>query len=269
MTYRLIFVDVDGTLANSQREVTPKTLTALQHARGAGARVALATGRTFESAQPFAHRIGANAPLILYNGAQIHAAETGSVLHRWTLESEQIKTVLRVVEGSDVHISLFQEDGIYIEDWNERARRQAHKDSVDFVPTGDLTSRLEHISIKLMLISEPAVLDGLEVEMRSAFAEGGAPMPAIVRSEDNLLEVWNAATSKGTAAQWVAHELGIAPSEVIAFGDNLNDTELLKFAGMGVAMENAHAALKACADRVTTSNDADGIAVVLNEVFGS
>lgn len=266
MPIRLVFLDVDGTLITRDRRITDRTRAALSTARRAGIRLSLATGRTFESARPYADAIDADAPLVLYNGARIQSPQTGEVLEEWRLATAQAETVLSALEGFDVHVSLFEDQGIYIPEWTERARQSALKDGVTFIPVGDLRTRLVAPPIKLMLIGEPEVMDVLGSLLLADSLWKGQVRPAIVRTEPTYLEVWHPEASKGRAALWVAKSLGHRPEEVIAFGDSVNDLELIRAVGLGVAMGNAHPHLKAAAGRITRSNEEDGIAEVLESL---
>ncbi len=262
MTPRLVLVDVDGTLVTGDRRVTERTRAAFARARAAGIRVSLATGRTFESALPFARAIGADAPLVVYNGARVQAVD-GTVLREWRLDAELARVALEEVTGADLHVSLYQDEAIYIAEWNGRARASAEKDGVTMVPVGDLRALLSRPPLKLMLIGEPDFLDGLSPRLLSAFERRGLSPPVLVRSEPTYLEVWNAGASKGVAAAFVAERLGVAMHQVAAFGDSLNDVDLVRKAGVGVAMGNAHESLKRVAALVAPTNEDDGVAQVL------
>ena len=266
--WHLLFLDVDGTLLTAEQKISGRTLHAIERTKAAGVRVSLSTGRTFESARPYADAIGADAPLILYNGARVQAPDTGDVLHEWRLDTGLARIALDVLRDWDVHVSLFHDDAIYIAGWTDRARESARKDGVTFVTTGDLGSRLATSPLKLMIIGEPEMIARLDPHLRSAYTRLGAEAPAIVRTEPTYLEIWSRQTSKGAAAAWIASHLGIAMGEVIAFGDSLNDLDLVRSVGLGVAMANGHPELKKAAQRVSTSNDEDGVANVLESLFG-
>ncbi|MBI3181843.1 MAG: HAD family phosphatase [Myxococcales bacterium] len=268
MAIKLIFADVDGTLVTSDRRVTERTRAAFALARRLGALVTLATGRTYASALPFAQAVGANAPLVLYNGARVQD-EAGAVLREWLLAPGLARVVLEEVARAEVHVSLYREDAIYIAAWNERARQSAAKDGVELVPVGDLGRVLDRAPVKLMLIGEPETMDALRPALLSAFERRALSPPALVRSEPTYLEVLHAEASKGNAARYVAESLGVACSEIVSFGDNLNDLDLIRMAGIGVAMENGHAELKRAAGRIAPGNDEDGVARVLESLLGT
>jgi Cof subfamily protein (haloacid dehalogenase superfamily) len=265
--YRLLFLDVDGTLLTPRGQITDRTRSAIAKAKERGVRVSVATGRTYASAKPYADVIGADAPLILYNGARIQDPITGAVLREWRLLAGLARIALESVAGWDVHVSLFHDDGIFIGQWNDRARESAAKDGVGFFPVGDLATQLDRSPIKLMIIGDVPTIDRLEGHLREAYARLGVNGPAVVRTEPAYLEVWNKETSKGAAAAWVAEKVGVPLAEAIAFGDSLNDLDLIQSVGYGVAMENGHSDLKKAARVIAASNDEDGVARVLETLF--
>jgi Cof subfamily protein (haloacid dehalogenase superfamily) len=264
--YRLLFLDVDGTLLTSDQRITDRTRRAIDRAKQHGLRVSLSTGRIFSSAKAYADAVGADAPLILCNGARIQTPDRGEVLHEWRLDASLARVALDALKQWDVHVSLFHDEAIYIAEWNDRARESARKDGVTFVPVGDLASKLGRAPLKMMIIGDIATIDGLEAHLRSVYDCLGGNGPAVVRTEPTYLEIWNRDTSKGTAARWIADRLGIRLDEVIAFGDSLNDLDLLRSVGLGVAMANGHDELKRAVRRVASSNDQDGVAEILEEI---
>lgn len=265
--FKLFFFDVDGTLLTSDRRLTDRTRAALREAKRQGVGLSLATGRTYESARPYAELIEADRPLVLYNGARVQAPAGGAVLREWRLTVDQARVALEAARGWDVHTNLYQQDAIYISEWTERARDSAQKDGVEFVVAKELTDRLDRPPLKIMFIGEPHVVQKLREHLVESFAAESVPLPSAVHSETTYLELWNPAASKGVAAGWVLEHLGLSSTEVAAFGDGLNDLELVRLAGFGVAMKNAPAELKAHAKRIAPSNEEEGVAAVLEELL--
>jgi hypothetical protein len=263
--YRLIVLDVDGTLVDRERRIPADTLRALQAARAQGLRVTLATGRMYASARPYADRIQADAPLILYNGARIQDRATGSVLFSAHLPRSQAARGLRLARRFDVHANLYLGECIYIERVSRVSRDSAQKDGVEQVPVGDLLRFLEGQSeeaVKILLIGPGERLEALAAAYRAG-ASSAKDLPHLVRSEAGYLEIQPHGITKGAALLRVCGCLGISPSAVVAFGDNLNDLEMIQAAGLGVAMGNAHADLKRVARVVAPRHDEAGVAAVL------
>jgi Cof subfamily protein (haloacid dehalogenase superfamily) len=263
---RLFFFDLDGTLLTSDRRVTPRTRAAIDAVKARGARVTLSTGRVFSSARPYADAMGADAPLVLYNGARVQAPGTGEVLREWRIDVEVARAALDALAGWDVHVSLFQDEGIYIPGWSERARESAAKDGVTFTVASDLRQKLHRPPLKMMLIGDADRMEDLRRHLSERLPAGAV---SIVRTEPTYVELWHKDASKAVAARTIADDLGIPMSEVAAFGDNLNDLDLVRAAGLGVAMANAVPELKRAAAREAPSNDAEGVASVLEELLGA
>jgi Cof subfamily protein (haloacid dehalogenase superfamily) len=263
--YRLIVLDVDGTLVDRERRVSPDTLRALAAAQARGIRVTLATGRMYASARPYAERIKADAPLILYNGARVQDPAAGSILYSAQLPRHQAARGLRLAQQFDVHVNLYLGETICIERVSEVSRESARKDGVAQVPVGDLVRFLEgqpDDPVKILLIGPDERLDAVAAAYRAG-GFGAEDLPHLVRSEATYLEIQPRGVTKGAGLVRVCKLLGIPPSAAIAFGDNLNDLEMIQAAGLGVAMGNAHADLKRAARMVAPSNDEDGVAAVL------
>ncbi len=263
--YRLIVLDVDGTLVDRERRISTDTLRALAAAQARGIRVTLATGRMYASARPYADRIHADAPLILYNGARIQDAAGGTIRYSVHLPRTQATRGLRLAQQFDVHANLYLGERIYIDRVNEVSRESARKDGVEQVPVGDLVRFLEkqpEDPVKILLIGPGERLEALAAAYRSG-APGGSDLPHLVRSEAAYLEIQPRGITKGAGLTRLCGLLGIPASAAVAFGDNLNDLEMIQAAGLGVAMGNAHSDLKRAARIVAPNNDQDGVAAVL------
>lgn len=260
--YRLIVLDVDGTLVDRVRRISPDTLRALQAAQASGIRVTLATGRMLASALPYAREIRADAALILYNGARIQDPTTGTILYSAPLPRDQALRGLRLARRLGLHANLYLGEGIYIAEISEISLESARKDGVEQIPVGDLAAFLEAQSedpVKILLIGPGERLEAFA----EAYCAGTRDLPHLVRSEPTYLEILRRGVTKGAALLRLCAHLNIPPSAAVAFGDNLNDLEMIQAAGLGVAMGNAHADLKRAARVVAPSNDEDGVAAVL------
>jgi Cof subfamily protein (haloacid dehalogenase superfamily) len=263
--YRLIVLDVDGTLVDRERRISTDTLRALAAAQARGIRVTLATGRMYASARPYADRIHADAPLILYNGARIQDPAGGTIRYSVHLPRTQAARGLRLAQQFDVHANLYLGERIYIDRVNEVSRESARKDGVEQVPVGDLVQFLEEQPedpVKILLIGPGERLEALAAAYRAG-APGGSDLPHLVRSEAAYLEIQPRGVTKGAGLTRLCGLLGIPASAAVAFGDNLNDLEMIQAAGLGVAMGNAHADLKRAARIVAPNYDQDGVAAVL------
>ena len=259
--YKLVVMDVDGTLVDRERRISARNAQALGAARQRGIRLTLASGRSFESITPFAQAVGVTAPLILYNGCRLQDFSNKRILEDHRLPLIQAQRALKLVAGYDLHVNLYMYDRVYIREVTEAARLSMQKDNVTAKPVGDLLAFLKEDPTKLLLIGEPRLLE----RFRSEYLEGMTSPPELVNSEPDYLEILPAGVSKGQALISLCSRLDILPQEVVAFGDGLNDLEMLKCAGLGVAMGNAHPDLKAAAGYVTGGNEEDGVAMAMEK----
>jgi Cof subfamily protein (haloacid dehalogenase superfamily) len=259
MTYRLVVTDLDGTLVTSTHEITPRTLAAVRAAQQRGVRVCLATGRMWSSAEPYARRFGADPPAILYNGGLVYDFSKDTVLYRMPLEHEQARAVLEMLrEFPSVVPHLYVNDLVYAAGPSELTEQYRRRNGLQVELVGDLVAFLRLDPMKILIIGTPNDLAAVLAQIRAR----ALPVHAVF-SEPTFLEILPQGSSKGTALEFLAPRLGIALADVIAVGDNLNDLEMIRTAGLGVAMGNAPAEVQSHADYVTATNDNEGLAVVI------
>jgi Cof subfamily protein (haloacid dehalogenase superfamily) len=264
--YRLLLFDLDGTLLDSKRGIHPENLAVLKAYMAAGIGVGFATGRSPRCADSFAQLLKPSAPLIHFNGAVVRDWTKGEVLHHQRLSLPDALRALALGASLGAHANVYVADDILIARRSALSQESEVKDGVPHTVVADLTGFLSTAPAaptKLLFITEPeripALLSGLEEQGRGAFS--------VVNSEPTYVEVLPLGTSKGAAAAVLAAKLGLNASQVIAFGDNLNDVELLQSAGLGVAMDNSHPTLKARAHRVIGHHDTPAIATFLSQTL--
>lgn len=231
----------------------------------AGVRVGLATGRPLKSALPFAEDVGANGPLILFNGARVwDPTERRYVFGTDLARAEALSALELARRVPNSHVNLYLGDEILISERTELSLESEVKDGVAHTVVGDLHGWLGQQArdpIKLMLISEPGNLESFG----ATFLQLSNGSTNLIRSEHTYLELTRKGVNKGSALQAALKHYGLEQDEVISFGDNLNDLELLRSSGMGVAMENAHPELKEAADVVIGAHSTDAISRFIEE----
>lgn len=258
-----VYLDLDGTLLGPARELHPSTRATLHALVDRGVRVGLATGRMHASAAPYARAVRANAPLVLFNGAQVVDPDDGRVLLERRLGAQATRDALEIARAHGAHVNLYDRERLVIERVTEVAEASMRKDGVRAEAVGDLRSWGTGEVTKLLLIAKDATLDAIEATLAPAL-RGRA---SLVRPEPSYLEVLPAGTSKGAALVRVARVIDIPLARMVAFGDGPNDLEMVEVAGVGVAMGNAHATLKAAADEIIGDHASDTIAVALARLF--
>lgn len=244
MHIKLIACDLDGTLVGEDLALSPRLVEAVQRAQMRGVTVTIATGRGFPSAQGFARQLGLVAPLICYQGAQIKTPG-GETLHETTLPRACLPEVIAFCRDRRRELAVYCNDEIYL---TTRSHDQDYYDRWFGLPThrvDDLLSALPGDPVKFIAIAPTqAQGDRLEREMRALVAD----RLQIVRSHAWFVEGLARGVTKGESVARVAQHLGIARREVMAIGDSGNDASMVEWAGLGVAMGNASADVKALAD---------------------
>lgn len=262
MRHRFLLFDLDGTLLDSQRRIRPRNLATLTALMADGVGVGFATGRPPRATRPYVERLRPTGPLVCFNGAVTWDVRSRAVLDAHRLRPEVALAALALARERGVHANLYLDDDIYIEAVTDVSLASAHKDGVEQVPVGPLDEWLAaraDAPVKVLFIAEPAKLPPLAAAIRDRCGEE----VVLVNSEPDYLELLPDGVNKGVGLDALCRHRGIAPADVIAFGDNLNDLEMIERAGVGVAMGNAHERLRAAADVVIGSNDSDAIAEYL------
>jgi len=257
--YRLLVVDLDGTVRSRVHGITAGVREAVAAARARGMRVCVATGRMWRSAEPWVRALGADSPIILYNGGQVLDFEAGRTLYERRLSLDAARAALAVIRRApDVQPLLYVRDGVYAE------RRDPLLDgyAVDDGLTYDVVPSFETLLVdephKLLVIGAAERIQALQHGVRAA------RLPVHdVQSEPVYLEILPPGISKGTAMEAMLGALGITAEETIAVGDNWNDLEMIEAAGLGVAMGQAPEGVRARADYVCGTAEEDGVKEVI------
>ena len=267
MKYKLIAMDLDGTLNNDQKIITEKTKAALMEAQKKGIRLALASARP--SPGLFKERDilrlqDFQGILMSYNGGRIVDAATGSVMFETSMDLQQTKQVLRKLE--ELPVTPILDDGVqfYVTDKNGfKVDYECKNNNMICQEVGNLAEFLTFAPIKILMSVDPAQLKEVQQQI-AAFLPDSL---TVVQTAAFYLEVIPKVINKGQGIRDICKVLGISAEQVISFGDAENDIPMLGAAGMGVAMGNAAEAVKQAADMVTLSNNEDGIAAALEKLI--
>lgn len=269
MGYKLIAMDLDGTLNNDEKKITPRTREALMAAQSAGIRLALASARPSPGLRKERDVLCMRengGVLMAYNGGRIVDAATDRVLFETCMPLEAAQEVLRALEKLPVTPILDDGRQFYVTDRNGyKVDYECRNNNMSCVEVENLAEFLQFAPVKILMSVDPAAIAGVQAQIAQLLPAD----LAVVQTAAFYLEVIPRAIDKGRGLVQICRALGLRPAEVIAFGDAENDIPMLRTAGVGVAMGNADAAVKAAADRVTRSNNEDGIAAALEELLAA
>lgn len=260
--YRMIAVDLDGTLLNDELDISPRTGQALRRAADKGILITIATGRMYCSTLPFARKLGIEAPIVTYQGALVKNTCSGEVLVNLPLPSVLAQEVLKEGYTAGVHMNVYFNDLLYVDHITPVGREYAEMSRVDIFPAGDLVDFVKDDPTKILFIADPDLLDSMKEDFDRKFAG----RIYITKSKPYYLEIMHPDATKGKALKTLAERFGIPAEEVMVFGDSYNDLDMFRFAGISIAMGNAPGKVKEKADIVTATNNEDGIAEVIEKL---
>lgn len=266
MTIRLLALDIDGTILDSRGQVSAANRDAIARAIEVGVEVALATGRRYDFARPIFEQLPGPLTLILSNGAIVKTCE-GETLMRHLLPRQIARTVLsRVPQHRDSAAVVFdrpREGQVVFEaiDWEHPLHNRYFASNRPFLSeVTPLEACLTEDPIQVMFSGGCVEMRALFDELEGAGTDFSVALTQYEHRDFSLVDVVRAGCSKGMALREWSERRGFRREEVMAMGDNLNDLQMLEFAGTPVLMGNALAELKARGWPVTATNDDDGVA---------
>jgi len=265
MNYKLIASDVDGTLVNDNSELTERTRNAIIKAVDAGILFVTATGRPFSNIGIVNDLFDKDMPFIVFNGAAAYLGKSKKLLFEKFLDFEIAKEAYDMGEKRGIAQIVWTGPRLWTNRICERtssyesfgtAKMSVISQFDDFKDMGEKVS-------KVLWIDDPATIKLLGLKMTEHFGD----RLNCFSSMSHFLEFVGNDVSKGTALAEIGRLYGIDRSEMISVGDSFNDVSMLEYAGLGVAVENAPEKIKAICDHVTTSNNNDGVAEVIERIF--
>lgn len=265
LQYKMIVLDLDGTLVDSKKKISQRNKEALQKAMQKGVKVVLASGRPVKGVMPKAEELELeknNGCILAFNGGRIIDVTTGECLFEVDLPDGYLKTVYELSRKCNIGLVTYEgNDKLITVDDNEYIQLEIRVNHLERVVPKDMVEYVTFPVAKYLLAGEPKDVEKAE----PIFKEALGKELNVFRSDPFFLEILPAGIDKAYGLQKLIDVLGIKREEVIACGDGYNDITMLKFAGLGVAMENAMEQTKAAADYITLSNDDDGVAAVVEK----
>ncbi|MBS9360817.1 HAD family phosphatase [Listeria welshimeri] len=279
MTTQAIILDIDGTLLNDDKKISPETKKALITAQQNGVKLILASGRPTTGMHLYAEQLEMetyHGLLVSYNGAKVVDCQTKEELFNQTLTIAEGKAVLEHMKQFEVKVMIDKDDYMYVN--NVYDCYIPYKDEeiniIQYESRGgnfklcekeDLAAFLDYRINKILTAGDPGYMQKNYQSMMAPFKN----TLNCVFTADFYFEFTAKNIDKAKALDTVLTPMGIHAENIIAFGDGHNDITMVKYAGTGIAMDNAVPELKAVANSITLSNNKDGIAHVLNNFIKS
>ena len=287
--YKLVAIDLDGTMLNKYGVITENTKNVIKKVQEKGVEVIIASGRPINSVKNFSKEINSQKYFISGNGAITYDIKNDKILYENVLNKNKVLQVIKICEENSIYYNVYTENGIiaknlnyntlyyYKENLNKLEENKTHINIVESIY--DYIEKRDEKILKIMICdgSKP-IFNSIMKKIREItdieILDVSHMSRKIIKqgTEEIALEYFYTEISAKDVDKWNALEklielMNITKEEVVTIGDNANDIKMLKNAGLGVAMGESAPYVKECANEVTTSNDNDGVAVILEKLF--
>lgn len=259
MQYRLLALDLDGTVVDTSLVIAPAIHDAIAAAQERGVIVTIATGRTFYATLPFVEALGVRDPVICYQGALLRHPHTGEIYDRVVMPGALAAEGVRTLLEQDLFLIAYIDERLHIQRHRPELEMYMtfHPEGAEVVETPDLAEYVAtHPPAKLLFIADPPQIE----QVLGRLAQQFAGRLSSLRSHEFFGELTPLGISKGSALAKLAAQLGIPREQVIAIGDHENDLPMIEWAGLGLAMGNAIPEVRAAADAIIPSVAEQGVA---------
>ena len=281
LKYKMVAVDLDGTMLNDELTVSKRNLDAISRYRDAGGIFTVSTGRSPEGVEPYRKLLGLDkypVKMVCNLGCMIVDSSTMEADSVVSIENDTAAALIKYALPKSALVQMYSVGGLKVEKINFKTRQYCEAVGVSAEPVGDLVSYAAGSPkpiVKILLIVDERVVTELISSLNTEFPElhfiqSTAPLLLRLKEEGEdfqptMIECLMRGADKGTGVKAVAELYGLDMSEVMVFGDSFNDVDMIKVAGMGVAMANAREPIRNLADLVAESNNDDGVAKVIEE----
>ncbi|MCB2289970.1 sugar-phosphatase [Clostridium sp. CS001] len=262
--YKLVAIDMDGTLLNEEREISPENYEAIQKARENGVKVVLASGRPLVGFKRYLedlNLVSEDDYVVAFNGAIVQSSGGNKIISKTTLDLKDYEELYELSIELKVNIHALTENTVISPKDSKYTRLESEINLIhsEIIAVEDVPKDTN--ILKVMFIDDPKIID----EVIKKIPETLLSKYTVVRSAPFFLEFLHKSVNKGAGVEALAQELNIKQEEVICIGDAGNDIHMVKYAGLGVAMGNAFPELKRVANFITKTNEQNGVAHVINK----
>lgn len=267
MNYKILVLDIDGTLINPQKKITRCTKNALLKLQKCGTKIVLASGRPVYGMIPLARELkmqNYQGYILAFNGGKIIDCQTNETIFEKSMQQKQICELARKLQNKKVSLITYEKDSLITETpMDPYVQKEARINKMEIKQVNNFAEYIDFPITKCLVTGSPKYLERIEAELKQYFMEA----LSIYRSEPFFLEIMPSNIDKAAALERLLNYIGGSCEEMVAFGDGLNDISMISYAGVGIAMGNAQELVKKAADFVTRSNDEDGIAYAIERFW--
>ena len=262
MKYKLIAVDMDGTLLDSDKKLSRESIAAVKRYTDSGGIFIISTGRPIQGVENYYEILGIDTPVLAFNGAMIITPFERKILYEITLDEETALNAIQYGRELGTTLCIWSENRLHAFEICERVKTYAARSGVTPTIIEDAGTIAKQGISKVLWYDEESKIEkyqiGIEQHIKGTYN--------YFTSELYYLEFVNPEASKASGLRFLGEYYGIEQAEMIAIGDGMNDISMIEYAGLGVAMANAAEKVKAAADFITLTNDEDGVVHVIDEI---
>lgn len=266
MRYKLLAFDLDGTLTTTEKKISPRTKNAIYKAREEGTTIALASGRPVYGIMPVAEELELNkygGYILAYNGGCIIDCKTNEIIYDKKIPEQYISGICRFAMERNYGILTYEGDCIIT---NQKNNKYVQIEAeINHLPVKQIDNMDTHITFpvnKFLITEDPEIISREIPAVKSAF-----PSLNVFPSAPFFMEIVPPDIDKADTLEFLLKKLGLTANELAAFGDGGNDIQMLRCAGLGVAMANASEECLNAADFITLSNDEDGCGIAIEKMM--
>lgn len=263
--YKLLALDMDGTLLRSDKTISEKTLATIKMARERGVKIVLATGRPVHGILSYIEELDLNSDdeyVVTFNGCTVQTAKSGEILFETSITGEDLHYLYETSKNLNIDIHAFTSPEFCITPRiNEYSLIEAKINKIPLEEIDFYTIKKEASVIKALMVASKENLDAAYAKLPRDIYE----KYSVMRSSDIFLEFLAKGINKSKGIDYLAEKLNIKQEEIICIGDAENDIAMIEYAGLGVAMGNAFTKVKKASNYVTFTNDEDGVAHIIEK----
>ncbi|MCH4886469.1 HAD family phosphatase [Acidaminobacter sp. JC074] len=258
--YKLLALDIDGTLLNSQGQVDPSTIEVIEKIKD-HVLVTISTGRPIQGVYRYIDLLGLKSPIITYNGAMIIDSRTDEVLYSQKMNGDDAKQVLELGSQYDTTMIIWSNNKLYSNRINDYVNNYKKLSGLEPIVLNEFDDLIKQGVTKILWVNDPDTLESYQEKIKDLVHKS----ITYCTSKSHLLEFFDSRVSKAKALEFLGRNFEIKREEMMAIGDGNNDIDMIDYVGMGVAMANATDKVKSVANYITSSNDEDGILNAVNK----